>query len=233
MNQFELTAELRNDVGKGASRRLRRSGKVPGVVYGGGNDAVAVTFNHDELLHQLDQEAFYSHILTLKLDKNKEKVVLKDLQRHPFKLQLLHIDLQRISEKEKLTMRVPIHFINEEKCIGVKQSGGVISHVITELEISCLPKDLPEYIEVDLENVDVGDTIHLGDLVFPEGVESYTLQHGGDPSASVVSVNIPREIEEVEEELEEEIEAAAVPTTKEEAEAESEAETDTGSESSD
>ena len=209
MNQFELTAEPREDVGRGASRRLRRTGKVPGIIYGSNKSPTAISLNHDDVIHHLEQEAFYSHILTVSIGKEKQKVVLKDLQRHPYKAQLLHIDLQRISESEKLTMRVPIHFLNEDKCVGVKQSGGVISHIMSEIEISCLPKDLPEFIEIDLANLDVGDAIHLGDLQLPEGVASYALEHGGDATAPIVSVHIPKVVEE-EEEITEEMEAAAV-----------------------
>ncbi len=209
MNQLELNAELREDMGKGASRRLRRAGKLPGVVYGAEKEATSITLEHDDVIHKLEQEAFYSSILTLKIGKSKDKVVLKDLQRHPYKSFILHLDLQRISESEKLTMRVPIHFINEDKCVGVKEGGGVISHVMTELEISCLPKDLPEYIEIDIAEVKLHDTIHLGDLKLPEGVESYILSHGGDAAASVVSVHIPKAVEEEEEEVEEGIEELA------------------------
>ena len=214
MNQFELIAEPREDVGRGASRRLRRSGKLPGIIYGADKEATAISLNHDDVQHHLEQEAFYSHILTVSLGKDKQKVVLKDLQRHPFKPWLLHIDLQRVSDTEELTMRIPIHFINEVKCIGVKQSGGVISHIMTEVEVVCLPKDLPEYIEVDLAEVDIGETIHMGDLKFPEGVQSYAAAHGGDTSAPVVSVHMPRVVAE-EEEVSEEAEVAAgeVPAT--------------------
>ena len=198
MQQFELNAEPRGDVGKGASRRLRRDGKLPGVVYGSKKEAMPITLNHSDILHQLGNEAFYSRILTLIIGKDKEQVILKDLQRHPYKPSVLHIDFQRIDEKEKLTIRVPIHFINESRCIGVKQEGGVISHILNELEISCLPKDLPEFIEVDLENINVGEAIHLGDLKLPEGVENYALLHGGDPDQPVVTVHIPRVAEEEE-----------------------------------
>ncbi len=133
MNQFELSAELREDVGKGASRRLRRAGKIPGVVYGAEKEATAIVLDHNDVAHKLEYEAFYSHILTLNLGKKKDKVVLKDLQRHPVKPYIMHIDLQRISESEKLTMRVPLHFINESKCVGVKKDGGVISHLMSEI----------------------------------------------------------------------------------------------------
>ena len=196
MQSFELDAEPRGDLGKGASRRLRREGKLPGIVYGSKKDATAISLKHNDVMHQLENEAFYSHILTLNIGKDREQVILKDLQRHPYKPAILHIDFLRIDEKEKLTIRVPLHFINEAKCIGVKQGGGVISHIMNELEISCLPKDLPEYIEVDLENINVGDAVHLGELQLPEGVESYSLLHGGDADQPVVTVHLPRVAEE-------------------------------------
>jgi len=227
METFEIIAEPREDMGKGASRRLRREGKVPGVVYGGAKEATSIMISHNEIYHHLENEAFYSHILTLQLGKAKEKVVLKDLQRHPYKPTVLHFDLQRIDEKEKLTMRVPLHFINEKKCIGVKESGGVVSRVMNELEVSCLPKDLPEYIEVDLAEVNVGEGIHLSDLIMPEGTEITALAHGGDAARTVATVHIPKIIVEEEEE-EEVLEGAEVGVEAEEgAEAEAAA-TDEG-----
>jgi len=209
MKQFEIIAEPREDMGKGASRRLRREGKVPGVVYGADKGATSIMMVQNEIMHHLENEAFYSHILTLQVGKAKEKVVLKDLQRHPYKPIILHLDLQRIDEKEKLTMRVPLHFIHEDKCIGVKEGGGVVSHVMTDLEISCLPKDLPEYIEVDLADVNVGEGIHLADLKLPEGTEIAALMHGGDASRTVATVHIPKVIVEPEDELVDEAEAEA------------------------
>jgi len=209
MEQFEIIAEPREDMGKGASRRLRREGKIPGVVYGAEKDATSIMMSQNEIMHHLENEAFYSHILTLRVGKKKEKVVLKDLQRHPYKAAVLHVDLQRVDENEKLTMRVPLHFINENICIGVKQDGGVVSHVMTDLEISCLPKDLPEYIEVDLAEVNVGEGIHLSDLKMPEGVEIAALIHGGDAAQTVATVHIPKVVIEVEDELVDEAEAEA------------------------
>ena len=211
MEQFELNAEKREDVGKGASRRLRRDGKVPGIVYGTDKEATMISLDHDGIMHHLDHEAFYSHILTLNIGKDKEKVVLKDLQRHPFKRRLLHIDLLRIKENETLNMRIPIHFINEEKCVGVKTDGGVISHVMSELEIVCLPKDLPEYIEVDMLEVKVGDTVHLTDIKLPEGVQIFDLLHGSDEDQPVAAVHLPRvaAVDEEEAEAEEGAVAAA------------------------
>ena len=198
MNEFDVAAEKRTDVGKGASRRLRRTGKIPGIVYGGDDSAMMITLPHNEMVHHLEHEAFYSHILNLTIDGKKQKVVLKDLQRHVYKPEVLHVDFQRVSDKEKLTMNVPIHFKNEEKCAGVK-AGGVISHVMSELEIQCLPKDLPEFIEIDMLEVELGSSIHLGEIALPEGVEIYALTHGGDASQSVVSVHQPKVTEEVEE----------------------------------
>ncbi len=220
MQQFELSAERRSETGKGASRRLRRAGKLPGVIYGAGKGAQSLTLDHNAIAHQLENEAFYSHILTINVGDGHEKVVLKDLQRHPYKPSLLHIDFQRIDEKEKLTLRVPLHFINEDQCIGVKQSGGVISHIMTELEVNCLPKDLPEYIDVDLLQTDVGESIHLADLILPEGVTIHALTHGGDASLPVVAVNLPRVVEE-----------AAAPAAIDEGEAAADAAADTGTKS--
>ena len=201
MKSFELNAEPREDMGKGASRRLRREGKIPAVVYGAGKDAASIMISHNEIFHHLENEAFYSHVLTLQMGKTKEKVVLKDLQRHPYKPVVLHLDLLRVDEKEKLTMRVPLHFINETKCIGVKTGGGVVSHVMNELEISCLPKDLPEYIEVDMADVNIGEGIHLADLKIPEGSEITALAHGGDASQIVVTVHLPKVVKEVEDDV--------------------------------
>jgi len=210
MKQFELVAESRSDVGKGASRRLRRSGRIPGVLYGHGIEAQSILLGHDDVFHRLEREAFYSHILTLKLDNKPIKVVLKDLQRHPYKQHIMHIDLQRIDEDEKLTMRVPIHFINENKSLGVK-SGGMVNHVMNDLEVSCLPKNLPEYIEVDLLELELGSSIHLGELKMPKGVELYAALHGEDLEKPVVSIVMPKAVEETvteEEEAEAEAEAA-------------------------
>jgi len=209
MQSFELIAEPREDVGKGASRRLRHAGRVPGILYGSDKDVSMVSFDHDDLIQRLEYEAFFSHILTIKLGSASENVVLKDLQRHPYKHRIVHVDFQRINEKEELTMRVPLHFLNEESCPGVKTGGGVISHIMTDIEIACLPKDLPEYIEVDMGAMDVGDAIHLGELKMPAGVEILSLRHGGDAELPVVNVHLPHvEVEEEEEEGAEELAAA-------------------------
>jgi len=194
MNEFELIAEARTDVGKGASRRLRRDGKLPGIVYGTGKEASMISLQHNAVMHNLEHEAFYSHILSLKIGNETESVVLKDLQRHPYKRSVLHIDLLRVDANETLTMRIPLHYINEDKCSGVKNEGGVISHLMTDIDIVCLPKDLPEYIEVDMLEVNLNDTLHLSDLKVPEGVEIHSLLHGGDATQPVASVHAPKVI---------------------------------------
>lgn len=192
MNIFEIEAEERDVKGKGASRRLRRAGKVPGILYGARSEPVSIQVSQADILLRTELEAFYSHILTLKLDGTPKKVVLKDLQRHTYKADILHLDFQRIDESEQLTMRVPLHFVNEDKCAGVKTGGGMVAHLMTELEISCLPKDLPEYIEVDIIDLELGDAIPLSDVTVPEGVRIASLLHGGNDSLPVVAVQIPR-----------------------------------------
>jgi large subunit ribosomal protein L25 len=182
---FEVIAQARADEGKGASRRLRAQGLVPGIVYGGHKDPQMVAVAHNELLQRLEHEAFYSSLLDLKIDDQTTKVVLKDLQRHPAKPFILHIDFQRVSMEEKLRLTVPLHFENETTAKGVKL-GGKVSRNLTEIEISCLPRDLPEYIVVDMANMEIGDVVHVSDLKLPEGVE---LTYGLDPEAPVVLVH--------------------------------------------
>ncbi|MCG3203101.1 MAG: 50S ribosomal protein L25 [Gammaproteobacteria bacterium] len=191
MQQFEIIAEKRADQGKGASRRLRRAGKAPGILYGGGGEPQSIAVSNNQMMLHLAHEAFYSRILTLKLDGAAERVVLKDLQRHPFKPMVLHVDLMRVDERKKLTMRVPLHFLNGSTCAGVKTGGGVISHLMTDIEISCLPKDLPEFIAVDLGAMNVGDTLHISDLRLPDGVEPV-----GDAEQGVVSCHLPKVVVE-------------------------------------
>jgi len=187
---YTLHAERRVDAGKGASRRLRRTGKVPGIVYGANSEPEMIEVSHNELIRRLDNEAFYSHILSIDIDGKIESAVLKDLQRHPSKPFVMHLDLQRVRAGEKLRMQVPLHFINEDTAVGVKL-GGVISHTINEVEVSCFPQDLPEYIDVDVGSLDIGDSLRLSDLRLPDGVElSSILSAGGDEQ--VVSVSAPR-----------------------------------------
>jgi large subunit ribosomal protein L25 len=192
MEQFELNAEPRDNVGKGASRRLRRTGKVPGIVYGTEKGAVSIQMDHDDLMHHLEKEAFYSHILTLKIGSHTEEVVLRDLQRHPYKPKVMHIDLQRIKATEKISMRVPLHILNEAACPGVKDEKGIVNSLMTQVEVLCLPRDLPEYIEIDIIEMHVGDSIHLNELKLPEGVELEIVVSGGDETQAVLTIQQPQ-----------------------------------------
>jgi large subunit ribosomal protein L25 len=195
---FELNAEPRSDTGKGASRRLRHAGKVPAIIYGGGKDPETLTLSHNEVQRNLEHEAFYSHILTVKSAGNETQAILRDLQRHPSKAVIMHMDLQRVSATEKLKTQVPIHLIGEDVAPGVK-AGGLVSHDLTEVAVECLPKDLPEYIEVDLSALEVGESIHLSELTVPDGVTLTELARGEDHDSSVVSIHVKRVVEEVEE----------------------------------
>ncbi|MDX1696729.1 MAG: 50S ribosomal protein L25/general stress protein Ctc [Thiohalobacterales bacterium] len=195
---FELNAEPRTDTGKGASRRLRHAGKVPAIMYGGGKDPESLTLSHNEVLRNLEHEAFYSHILSIKVGGSETRAILRDMQRHPSKPVVLHIDLQRISESEKLKTNVPLHFAGEDTAPGVK-AGGLVSHELTEVAVECLPKDLPEFIEVDISGLDVGQSLHLSDLAVPEGVTLTELARGEDHDLSVVSIHAKRVTEEPEE----------------------------------
>jgi len=189
---FEVNVELREDLGKGASRRLRRlEDKIPGIVYGAGKKPQPLSLSHKEVIKHLENEAFYSHILTLKAGKKSEKVILKDLQRHPFKPKITHMDFMRISANQKLTTSVPLHFLNEENCPGVKE-GGVINHSYTTVEISCLPKNLPEYIEIDMADAEMDTIVHLSDIKLPKGVEIVELTHGDDHDQAVATIHKAR-----------------------------------------
>jgi large subunit ribosomal protein L25 len=203
---FDVNAQSRQDAGKGASRRLRRQGLVPAVVYGARREPEMISLVHNELVQHLEHEAFYSHILDLKVGDKADKVVIKDLQRHPAKPFILHVDFQRVSADEKIRMMVPLHFLNEGSAKGVK-TGGVVSRNLTEIEISCLPKDLPEYIEIDLTEMDIGDIVHLSEVRLSEGV---TLAHAPDPDVPVVIVH-GAQVHDVEEEEEGGIEEGGEP----------------------
>ena len=202
---FNIEAELRTDLGKGASRRLRHEEKFPAVVYGAGKDPVSLMLDHKKFLHNLENEAFYSHILTLSIAGKDEQVILKDLQRHPAKIAIMHADFLRVSATEKLHLRVPLHFINEEECPGAKE-GGLITHSITEIEVACLPKDLPEYLEIDVSSLELDHSLHMSDIIVPAGVELVELAHGEAHDQPVASVHVPRGVSE-----EEEAEEAAAP----------------------
>lgn len=180
-----IAAETRDDTGTGASRRLRRAGKVPGIIYGAGKDPVMLTIGHDAIYHNLEDESFHSSILTVEVDGKGEKAILRDVQMHPFKPFVQHIDFQRVSAKDKIHMNVPLHFTGGEDAPGVKVENGVLSSLMTELDVTCLPADLPEFIEVDVSGLHIGDAIHISELNLPDGVESTTMAHGGDDLAVV------------------------------------------------
>jgi large subunit ribosomal protein L25 len=204
----EIPAEIRTDEGKGASRRLRRAGKVPAVVYGAHKDPQTIQLDHNTTWLASANEWFYSSLLDLKIGGESQKVLLRDLQRHPFKPVLLHLDFQRISENEAIRIRVPLHFLNQEKSPAGKTSGVIISHAMNDVEISCLPKDLPEFIEVDLGALAIGDIVHLSDLKLPAGVEIPELKLGKEHDHAVVTA---QEIKAEVEAAPAEGEAAAVP----------------------
>ena len=185
--QFVLQAQARELQGKGASRRLRNQGLVPAVIYGAGQEAQSISLRHNEMIRNLQEEAFYSQIITVDFGDRKESVDLRDLQRHPAKPIVMHADLQRIKDDEEITVHVALHFLNEDTSKGVKEQGGAISHNLTEVEISCLPKFLPEFIEVDLISLEKGQTLHLSDLKLPEGVTLTQLALGEDHDQPVVS----------------------------------------------
>ena len=192
-DQFELYAEVRDDMGKGASRRLRRHAeKVPAIVYGGEKAPQALSLIRKDLEKALENEAFFSHVLTLKVGNDVEKAILKDLQRHPAKGFLMHADFQRVNENVAIKVHVPIHFLNEESCHGVKMQGGMIQHQETDIEVSCLPKDIPEYIEVDMAAVKSGEIVHLTDVKLPAGVTAVALTLGEDHDLAIASVVPPK-----------------------------------------
>lgn len=207
--KFELEACIRNDLGKGASRRLRREDQVPGIMYGGDKEALALTLKHKDIDKALKNEAFYSHILSIKLGSDTDRVILKDVQRHPFKPRIMHVDFQRIRAGEKLHMHIPLHFKGGEIAPGVKDAGGVISHIMSDIEVSCLPDDLPEYLELDLSKMQLNDILHLSNISLPKGVDIVALTHGDDKP--VVSLHIPRVEEEPVEEPTEAPVASEVP----------------------
>ena len=203
----EIAVQRRTDEGKGASRRLRRAGKVPAIVYGGKLDPVSIQIEHKDAWAASQNEWFYSAIFDLSLDGDKQKVLLRDMQRHPYKQQLLHMDFQRISDDEVIRVRVPIHFLNQEKSPAGKTSGVVVMRELTDVEVACLPKDLPEFIELDLGELAIGDIIHLSGLTLPEGVEIPQLKLGKEHDIAVVVARMARE--EVESEVAEGEEGAA------------------------
>jgi len=214
---IHLNAELRSDSGKGASRRLRRQGLVPAIVYGGDREPAKISIAHNEFIHELENETIYTQVIELRVADRKQDVILRDLQRHPYKNKVIHADFYRIDENKPIKVVVPIHVVNEDKCIGVKGDGGVISHLVTEVEIIALPKNLPEYLEIDALNLHLGETLHLTDIKMPEGVQIVALSHlddvedieHDDHNVGVLSVFKPRQ-EVIEEEAPEAPEAPEV-----------------------
>lgn len=204
--KFELTGEKRASKGSSSSRRLRRGGRVPAVLYGGAKDPVMLTFDHDAVHHHLENEAFHTSILTVTVDGEADQAILRDVQMHPYKPKVMHMDLQRISATEKLHMEVPIHLVGEDVAPGVKLQGGIVSRLMAEVDISCLPHQLPEFLSVDISHLNIGDSVHLSDIPLPEGVSITSLAHGGEDLAvaTVATVRI------VEEEVVEEVAAEGV-----------------------
>ena len=192
-DQFELSAELREDLGKGASRRLRRfADLVPAIIYGGDKDPQPLTMIRKDLEKALENEAYYSHVLTINVGKDKQKAILKDLQRHPARNSVMHADFLRVDDKTLVKVHVPIHFLNEESCHGVKMEGGMIQHQATDVEVQCLPGDIPEYLEVDMLEITTGHIVHLSDITLPEGVTSVALALGEDYDLAIASVIAPK-----------------------------------------
>jgi len=199
---FELSVEPRAALGRTGSRRLRKAGKVPAVLYGGGEAPETMVLDHNTVSHQMNREAFFTSILTLKIGTKSQQVVVKDVQRHPVKPLIMHLDFQRIREDEEITLSVPIHFLNEVNAKGVKEQGGVVDHLLSEVEVECLPRYLPEYLEIDVTALELNQIYHLSDIKLPEGVSLVALKHGHDEP--VVAVNPPRQ-----EEVDVPVEAAA------------------------
>ncbi len=211
---IHLNAELRSDSGKGASRRLRNQGMVPAIVYGGERDPAMISIAHNEFIHELENEAIYTQVIELRVGDRKQDVILRDLQRHPFKNKIMHADFYRIDENKPINVTVPLHLVNTDNCVGVRSDGGMLTSLLTEIEVIALPKNLPEYIEVDVEALHLGETLHLTDLKLPEGVQIVALTHlegiedieHDDHNVGVVSVFKPRK-EVIEEEAPEAPEA--------------------------
>ena len=196
--EFNLIAEMRDDQGKGASRRLRRQDKVPAIIYGAGREPRSLMFDHNKVLQQLEDPSFYSSILNIKVGDKSRAAIVKDIQRHPAKRRILHIDLQRIVEDEKIKMQIPIHYLGEEEAVGVKLGGGTVSKLMTELEITCLPKDLPEFLEVDISELELDQMLNVSDIKLPEGTEITELLIEQNPA--IVSIQEIKEI--IEEDIE-------------------------------
>jgi large subunit ribosomal protein L25 len=199
-DNIQLNAEPRADSGKGASRRLRRIDMVPAIIYGGDSDPMSISLAHNEFSHQLENEAIYTQIIDVNIGKDTEEVVLRDLQRHPYKNRIMHADFYRIDKKKVLHVVVPIHIVNAEDCVGVRIDGGMLTQIVSEIEVVCLPKNLPEYLEIDAIELHLGEILHLSNITMPEGVEIVALTHGEDHDTGILSVVKTRAIEEISDE---------------------------------
>ena len=197
---LELNATLREDQGKGASRRLRHAKQLTAIVYGGDEDPVSISLMQKDVQHKLPDESFYSQVLSLNIEGKNEDVLIRDIQHHPYKMEVMHMDFIRVDAKKVVHVHSQLHFTGEDVSPGVKTEDGVISHVLIEVELECLPKNIPEFIEVDLSEMHVGDVIHLSDLKVPEGVEVLALKHGDDNDTVVASMHVHKVIEDVEQE---------------------------------
>ncbi|NQZ20535.1 MAG: 50S ribosomal protein L25/general stress protein Ctc [Colwellia sp.] len=193
---FTLEAEVRTDLGKGASRRLRHANKVPAILYGEGQEPVSLTLEHKNVYRAQQEEAFYSHVLKINIDGKPVECLLKDMQRHPFKQLVMHLDFLRIDATHAVHVNAPIHFINEEEA---EKKGGKIAHQVNEIAVSCLPADIPEFIEIDVAGLEVGQTLHLSDVTLPKGVTSDELAKGEDHDQAVVSLNAPKVVKDEDE----------------------------------
>lgn len=200
---FDLVADYREDTGKGSSRRLRHQGKVPAIIYGAGRPPRSLTFDHNKVLRQLENESFYSSVLKIKVGDKSQAAIVKDIQRHPAKPAILHMDFQRIVEDEVIRMNVPIHYVGGEDAVGVRDGGGSVSQLRTDVEVVCLPKDLPEYFELDITDLGLDEMLHLSDITLPEGVEIPELAQGPEHDHAIVSIHIIK-VAIIEEEIEEE-----------------------------
>jgi large subunit ribosomal protein L25 len=194
-HEYVIEATARANVGKGASRRLRHQNAVPAIIYGGSKEPANISLKHNQILQMLEHESFFASIITMNIDGVNEDVVIKALQRHPAKPRIMHADFQRVDANKPLHVKVPLHFLNDATSVGVK-AGGLVNHLMTELEISCLPRFLPEYIAVDIADLNLGDSLHISDLKLPEGVTSISLTHGESGDLAVVAITAPKKVEE-------------------------------------
>ncbi len=220
-DDFDLIAEIREDQGKGASRRLRHQGLVPAIIYGAGRPPRSLTFDHNRVIQQLENESFYSSVLNIKVGEKSQAAILKDVQRHPSKAMIMHMDFQRVVEDQEIKMLVPIHFLGEDVAPGVKMGGGKVMHLINEVEVVCLPKHLPEYLDIDVAELELDEMLKMSDIKLPEGVSIPALAQGEEADRPVVTIQV---IKEVVIEEEEELEPGAVPVEGEEAPEEAPAE---------